>query len=96
MSNVMRALYSGADKQAVVGKIYEDLFHSEGNVSVRYIRPIKAKVAITAGDPADLAADAKNYTVLLVLLRAELLPCGWCVALAGIAQDDLARGLLVL
>jgi len=64
MSTVIHAnaLYSGPEKQAVVGKIYEDLFQdSLGNVSVRYIRLIKAKVAITAGElcafaPADAAS----------------------------------------
>ena len=96
MSNVIHAdaLYSGADKQAVVGKIYEDLFQdSNGNVSVRYIRLIKAKVAITAGDLCQfVAGDAlEAYTEglggpLATAGAVKSLVAG--VALAGIAQDE--------
>ena len=96
MSNVIHAdaLYSGADKQAVVGKIYEDLVQdSEGNVSVRYIRLIKAKVAITAGQLCQFAAaDAKEaYTEGLagpLATAGAFKPLVAGVALAGIAQDE--------
>lgn len=96
MSNVIHAdaLYSGADKQAVVGKIYEDLFQdSNGNVSVRYIRLIKAKVAITAGElcafaPAD-AASAYTEGLGGPVATAEIArPLVAGVAVADIAQDE--------
>ena len=96
MSNVIHASvdYSGSDKQAVVGKIYEDLFQdSNGNVSVRYIRLIKAKVAITAGDLCQfVAADAlEAYTEGLggpVTAAGTIKSLVAGVAVADIAQDE--------
>lgn len=93
MSNVIHASvdYSGADKQAVVGKIYEDLYQdSNGTVSVRYIRLIKAKVAITAGDLCQfVAADAlEAYTEGL---GGPVAAAGTIKSLvAGVAVADIA------
>lgn len=93
MSNVIHASidYSGPDKQAVVGKIYEDLYKdSNGTVSVRYIRLIKAKVAITAGDLCQfVAADAlEAYTEGL---GGPVAAAGTIKSLvAGVAVADIA------
>lgn len=95
MSNVIHASidYSGPDKQAVVGKIYEDLFQdSNGNVSVRYYRLIKATSAITAGQLcAVAAADADD-----LYLQGEAAPDAADETLkflvAGVAVADIASG----
>ncbi len=95
MSNVIHASvdYSGPDKQAVVGKIYEDLYQdSEGNVSVRYIRLIKATAAIASGDICAVAAtDADDLFNL-----GEAAPLGTvdvpAYRVAGVAVADIASG----
>lgn len=96
MSNVIHASidYSGPDKQAVVGKIYEDLYKaSNGTVSVRYIRLIKAKVAITAGDLCQFVAtdSLEAYIEGLggpVAADATLKPYVAGVAVANIAANE--------
>lgn len=71
MSNVIRAsaLYSATDKQAIVGKIYEDLFTDEnGNTSLRYVRLIKATAAIKKAMSVNQMQQEPQICILLVKL----------------------------
>ena len=95
MSNVIRAsaFYSATDKQAVVGKIYEDLHTDEsGNTSLRYVRLIKATAAVTTGDICHVAAANANA----LYSTGEAAPLGAAeneaIKVAGVAITDIASG----
>jgi len=96
MSNVIHSSvnYSGPDKQAVVGKIYEDLFQdSNGNVSVRYIRLIKATAAVAAGDLCSFAAtDAPNAYTLGEAKPVPVVNSLPVQQVAGVAVAAIANG----
>ena len=95
MSNVIRAsaFYSDTEKQAVVGKIYEDLHTDEsGNTSVRYVRLIKATATVATGDICHVASDADKLYSL-----GEAAPLGGAgenavPKVAGVAITDIASG----
>lgn len=95
MSNVIRAsaFYSDTEKQAVVGKIYEDLHTDDsGNTSLRYVRLIKATAAIATGDICQVAAANANAlystgeAAPLAALNNE------AIKVAGVAIADIESG----
>jgi hypothetical protein len=95
MSNVIRAsaFYSDTTKQAIVGKIYEDLHTDEsGNTSLRYVRLIKATATVTTGDICHVAAANANA----LYSTGEAAPLGAAeneaIKVAGVAIADIASG----
>ena len=96
MSNVIHASvdYSGPDKQAVVGKIYEDLYQdSDGNVSVRYIRLIKATAAVAAGQLCSFVkADAPGAYTLGEAKPVPIITSLPVQQVAGVAVAAIASG----
>tara|TARA_R100001086_G_scaffold247747_2_gene182860 strand:- start:8558 stop:9082 length:525 start_codon:yes stop_codon:yes gene_type:complete len=96
MSNVIRAsaFYSATDKQAIVGKIYEDVFtDGNGNTSLRYVRLIKATAAIKEGDVCQ--SNAAGTTNLYSLGEAgpiAALGGNQKIKVAGVALTAIASG----
>jgi hypothetical protein len=96
MSNVIRAsaLSVTAEKPALVGKIYEDVYSDEsGNQIFRYVRLIKATGAIKEGDVClTNAAGTTNLYTLGEAAPAAGLGGSQKQKVAGVALGDIPSG----